>query len=223
MSSPIRLLVVMLAFGTAAMARAQEWPRYHAAVGIGVSTADFGTDWESAGVSEFIRPTRELDRASGSPWRLSAGFRPLRTVGAEIAYISLGNAKAEDGYSPNASVRLGDYWLKARASATVLTTVLFIPDSSPSFDFYGKVGIAEYKETFDVHVSNWTPMCRLLPFGQAPECLFDNQGDQTDSRTYLGLGARIRIASNWAVRIEYDVLGDLGDHTMLSLNIAWER
>ena len=146
-------------------------------------------------------------------------------VGAEIEYIALGDAKAEDGYSPNASISLGDYRLKTKASATVLTAVLFIPDPSPSFDVYGKVGVAEYKESFDVHVSNWTPMCRLLPFGQAPECLFDNQGHQADSQPYVGIGAQFKIASNLAARIEYEAIDDdIGDNTtMFSLNIAWER
>jgi opacity protein-like surface antigen len=223
--SSIQLLVVIAAFGTAPVARAQEWPRYHVGVGIGLGKADFGTDWESAGVPERIRPTRSLDSESGSRWRLSAGFRPLRVVGAEIEYIALGDGKAEDGYSPNASISLGDHLLKTKASATVLTAVLFIPDPSPSFDVYGKVGVAEYRESFDVHVSNWTIMCRLQPFGQAPECLFDNEGHHTDSQPYVGIGARFKIASNLAARIEYEAIdGDVGDNaTMFSLNIAWER
>jgi hypothetical protein len=68
-------------------------------------------------------------------------------------------------------------------------------------------------------------MCRLQPFGQAPECLFDNYGHQNDSRPYVGIGARIKIISNLAARIEYEAIdGDAGDNTtMFSLNIAWER
>ena len=234
-SSPVRssiqLLVVIAAFGTDAGVRAQDqeqdqdWPRYHVGVGIGTGHADFLTDWESAGVPEFIRPTRSLETGSGSRWRLSAGFRPLRVLGLEIEYIDLGEGKAEDGYSPNASISRGEYWLKTKASATVLTAVLFIPDRSPSLDVYGKVGVAEYKESFDVHVSDWTPMCRLRPFGQAPECLFDNQGHQTESQPYLGIGARVTVARTWAVRVEYEAIDhDVGDPTtMLSLGIAWEH
>jgi opacity protein-like surface antigen len=230
--SSIQLLVVISALGTSAVVRAQdaaqaqEWPRYH--VGVGIHTggkADFGTDWESAGVPEFIRPTTSVESGSESHWRLSAGFRPLRVVGAEIEYIALGEAKAEDGYSPNMSIARGDYWLKTKASATVLTAVLFIPDSSPSFDVYGKVGVAVYIESFDVHVSNWTPMCRLQPFGQKPECLLDNEEHETDSQPYLGIGARIKIAGDWAARIEYEAIDqDVGDNTtMFSLGIAWEH
>lgn len=226
MRSSIQLLVVVAAFGTAPVAGAQEWPRYHVGVGIGTDgNADFTTDWESAGVPEFIRPTSGRESDSPSRWRLSAGFRPLRVVGAEIEYIALGDAKVEDGYSPNMSISRGDYWLKTEASATVLTAVLFIPDPSPSFDVYGKVGVAVYIESFDVHVSNWTPMCRLQPFGQKPECLFDDQGHETDSRPYVGIGARIKIASNWAARIEYEAIDhDVGDNTtMFSVGIAWEH
>ena len=231
MRSSIQLLVVIAAFGTDAVVRAQdeaqaqEWPRYHVGAGKGLGNADFLTDWESAGVPEFIRPTKSLETGSGTRWRLSAGFRPLRVVGLEIEYMALGDGKAEDGYSPNASISRGDYWLKAEASATVLTAVLFIPDRSPSFDFYGKVGVAEYKESFDVYVSNWTPMCRLQPFGQKPECLFANQGHQTESQPYLGIGARVKVARTWAVRLEYEAIDrDVGDPTtMFSLGIAWEH
>jgi opacity protein-like surface antigen len=221
----VPLLAAIAAFHTATAARAQEWPRYHVGVGIHTGEVDFETDWEGAGVPEFIRPTSWRESESGSPWRLSAGFRPLRVVGAEIEYIDLGDAKAEDGYSTNASVGLGDHWLKTKASAIVLTAVLFIPERSPSFDVYGKVGVAAYKESFDVHVSNWTPMCRLQPFGQAPECLFDTEGHETNSQPYVGLGARFKVAPAWAVRIEYEAIDDdfADATTMLFLGIAWER
>jgi hypothetical protein len=46
------------------------------------------------------------------------------------------------------SVRLGGHSL----SATVLTSLLFIADPSPSFDVYGKVGVAQLEESFDVGV-----------------------------------------------------------------------
>ena len=231
MRSSVQLLGLLAAFGTAAVVRAQdeaqgqEWPRYHVGVGIGVGHYDFLTDWESAGVPEFIRPTRSRESGSTSRWRLSAGFRPLRVVGLEIEYIALGEGKAEDGYTPNIGISRGEYWLKTEASATVLTAVLFIPDPSPSFDVYGKVGVAQYKESFEVHVSNWTPMCRLQPFGQKPECLFDNQGHQTESQPYLGIGARVKVAREAAVRVEYEAIDhDVGDPTtMLSLGIAWEH
>ena len=226
MRSSIQLLVVIAVFGTVPWAGAQEWPRYH--VGVGIHTGgrvDFGTDWESAGVPEFIRPTTSVESGSESHWKLSAGFRPLRVVGAEIEYIALGESKTEDGYSPNQSVSRGGYELKTKASATVLTSVLFIPDQSPSFDVYGKVGVAVYIESFDVHVSNWEVMCRLQPFGQAPECRFDDEGHETDSQPYLGIGARIKIAGNWAARIEYEAIDhDVGDNTtMFSMGIAWEH
>ena len=230
--SSIQLLVAIAAFGTAGVVRAQdaaqsqEWPRFH--VGVGIHTggkADLETDWESAGVPEFIRPTTAVESGSESHWKLSAGFRPLRVVGAEIAYIALGDGEAEDGYTPNMGISFGEYWLKTEASAAVMAAVLFIPDASPEFDVYGKVGVAAYKESFEVHVSDWTPMCRLQPFGQKPECLFDNQGHQTESQPYVGIGIRFKIASNWAARIEYEAIDrDVGDNTtMFSAGIAWEH
>jgi hypothetical protein len=87
------------------------------------------------------------------------------------------------------------------------------------------MGVAAYRESFEVHVSNWTPMCRVLPFGQAPECLFHNQGHRTDSEPYVGIGARLKIGSNWAARIEYEAMdNEAGNNrTMFSLNIALER
>jgi opacity protein-like surface antigen len=219
------LLAAVAACSVAAVAQAQEWPRYHVGVGIGVGRSHLGTSWKSAGVPEPIRPNRSLESGSGWPWRLSAGFRPVRIVGAELEYVDFGDAEAEDGYSPNQSVSRGSFTLRSRVSATVLTAVFFIPDPSPSFDFYGKVGVAKLEESFDVHVSNWELPCRLRPFGQAPECLFDNQGDRSDSHAYVGIGARFKVARHLAARVEYEAIdGDVGGKpTMFSLSFAWER
>jgi hypothetical protein len=96
----------------------------------------------------------------------------------------------------------------------------------PSFDAYGKVGVARFEESFDVYVSDWSLPCRLQPFGQAPSCLFISQGGQTDSHPYVGIGVRFKESGRaWAVRLEYEAIdGELGDTTtMLSVGIAWER
>jgi len=41
--------------------------------------------------------------------------------------------------------------MKADANAWVLSALLFIPESSPTFDVYGKVGVAELDESFSAY------------------------------------------------------------------------
>jgi opacity protein-like surface antigen len=194
-------------------------------VGLGVNT-ESGPTWDSVGVPEQIKPNHSRDSADGG-WKALAGWRPARVVGAEIEYVDFGKTESEDGRSPNAGAAYGNYYLRSQASALVLTAVLFIPDRSPSFDVYGKLGVARLEESFEVSVHDFSLECRLPPpaLGIQPACLFDSQGGQTDSRPYVGIGARIKVASEWAVRLEYEAIdGDVGDDTtMFSLGIAWER
>jgi outer membrane protein with beta-barrel domain len=227
----IRLLSVTAALGTAFVVRAQQppqtpaWPRYYVGLGVGISESHLGPNWDSVGVPELIKPTGSRD-SDERGWKALAGWRPLRVVGAEIDYLDFGEAVSEDGRSPNSSAANGYYYLKSRANATVLTAALFIPDGSPSFDVYGKLGVAWLEESFVVSVHEFSPECRLPPpaLGIQPLCLFDSQGSQTDSRPYVGIGARFKIASEWAVRVEYDAIdGDAADDTtMFSLGIGWE-
>ena len=157
--------------------------------------------------------------------KVVAGFRPLRVVGVEIAYVDFGEAGTEDNYSPNMGISLGGYSLTSKANATALAALLFIPEPWPPVDVYGKVGVAKLEESFDVWVEDWSLPCRVRPFGIDPSCMFSSQADQTGTHPYVGIGARFKVAPAWAVGLEFEGIdGEFGDATtMFSVGIAWQH
>jgi hypothetical protein len=219
------LLVVIAAFGTSAVVRAQdaaqvqEWPRFY--IGVAVGLSDLQPDWSSVGVPEHLQPITSLDAVKG--WKAVVGFRPARVVGAEIEYIDFGSVESGTTYSsPHQAVRATSFYsFKGRPNAMVLTALLFIPDPSPSFDVYGKVGVAKLDESFNAsYFDRGSAGCEIFPY-----CSFSADVDQTDWRPYVGFGARFKVARAMGVRVEYEAIdGDVGDPvTMLSVGFAWER
>ena len=217
-----QLLAAISAFGTAAATQAQdanragEWPRYH--VGVAIGRSHYTDSWSSAGVPEHLQPNYSPE---GSPtgWKIVAGLRPIRFVGAELQHVDFGSATTRSAASGNQVVRRGAF-MRNDADATVVSALLFLPEGLSSVDFYGKVGVAEVEESLRVSVYRY-----VLCGPPGPNCMFFSDVTETDSRSYLGIGARFKIARDWAVRVEYESIdGDVHDDTtMFSLGVAWER
>jgi hypothetical protein len=221
--SCVKALLALAAIGTANVVRAQDqeqlqgsgWPRYY--VGLGFGESELGLDLASAGAPDFA--SSRFGRSEPEPstaWKIVAGFRPVRVVGAEIQYVDFGVAEIPSP-SGNAIIRT-HFDMESRADAIVMTALLFIPERSPAFDIYGKVGVAQLDESFQAHALLVDPSC--TPFA----CQFSTDIDRTDSRPYLGIGARIRVGREIGFRIEYEEIDRDGDSvTLLSVGLAWER
>jgi hypothetical protein len=158
--------------------------------------------------------------------KLVAGFRPVRVVGVEVQYVDFGEATREvaGGWTLGGG-QVGPFYeqtnsTKIRPEAWVLSALLFIPESLPAFDVYGKVGVAALKHAFSTNTTRHecVPIFRCLS-------TVDSDVHQSDARPFLGLGARLKVARAVAVRFEYELIDrDAGDNTsMLSLGFAWER
>lgn len=228
MRSLVQLLAVIAAFGTGAIVRAQDeaqvqdWPRFH--IGVGVGQSHVGpADWDSFGLAELVKPNQSVDNST-TGLKFVAGFRPIRVVGAELQLVDFGEVEIRSGGSPHFRAQYGYYSLNSEANATMLSALLFIPHASPSWDVYGKVGVAKLDESFDVQVVERSLECLAPGGGYLPSCTFFSQVDETASHPSVGIGARIKIAREWAVRVEYEAIDDdVGDPTtMLSLGFAWE-
>lgn len=195
---------------------AEEWPRFHVGVAVGVSQLS-PDSWSSAGVPEHIRPS-DSPEASPTGWKVVAGFRPTRFVGAELQYADFGTATSRSSASGNQVVRRGRF-MRNQADATIVSALLFLPERRAA-DFYGKVGVAKVEQSLLVSVYDYVA---CGPPG--PNCEFFSAVTESDSRAYLGIGARFKVARDWAIRVEYEAIdGDGGDNTtMLSLGVAWER
>jgi hypothetical protein len=158
--------------------------------------------------------------------KLLAGFRPVRIVGVEVQYVDFGEATREvaGGWRLGGG-QVGPFYeqtnsTKVRPNAWVLSALLFIPEQFPSFDVYGKVGVAALKHSFSTNTTRYECV-PIIP------CLSTVNSDvhESDARPYLGLGARLKVARAVAVRFEYESIDRDAGHstTMLSLGFAWER
>ena len=240
MRSSIQLLIVIAAFGAGVVraqdeAQAEEWPRFHFGVAVS-SPNDWSVDISEAGVP-FPDPILAGDRSGGpdTGWKLVTGFRPLRVVGVEFQYVEF--AEGETGvyggfsYGGRFDVWQQETEMKVNTQARVLSAVLFIPEASPNLDIYGKVGVADVDESISasaiVRVTGVPEECAPGGFRERPTgpCLFTSDLDESDSAPYVGIGARFRIGSAAAIRVEYEAIDrDGGDRaTMFSLGIAWEH
>jgi len=229
-----RILIYSLALlAKVALAQAQDpaqqdWSRFHIGLALGDSELNF--DPSSIGIPEDAAPERSTED-SGIGAKLVAGFRPVRVVAAEIQYVDFGEEVISGRGYGQGLVRQG-VDIAVEADAWVLAAILFIPEPSPSVDLYAKVGVARIDESttgsgYD-HLTR--PECQASPSTVGPglsfpsHCQFDTNVDQSDSRAYLGLGARFSIPRAAALRFEYEwIERDDGEGTtMLSLGIAHE-
>jgi len=221
--SAVKTAIVLAAFGTADVARAQDgdpdWPRFH--MGVAVGEAQLGPDMSEAGVPEHIWGNASVDTDTGN--KLVFGFRPIRVVGVEFQALDLGDGETQAHAGEFHALGQVSYWdqssyMTASADATVLTALLFIPESSQWLDVYGKVGVAVLDESFRAAAqSTIAAECQ-------PVCTFRAEVDQSYTTPYVGFGARFKVARAAAIRIEYETIDrDEGDNTtMLSVGVAVE-
>ena len=164
------------------------------------------------------------------------GFRPVRVVGLELQYVDFGEEDAAvygGTYLDSGQV---EHWqqeshMSTKFQATVLSALLFIPEALPRVDVYGKVGVADLEESIFASAIDRRPVIGCPPpgvdlgrLGFGP-CGFTSDVHESESAPYVGVGARVKVAREAAVRVEYEAIDrDVGDNiTMLSLGIAWEH
>jgi len=224
----IKALIAVAALGVASAGRAQDgsrapnrdWPRFY--VGVALGTSDVSHSLSEVGsVPEQVWGDLSVEPSRSK--KIVAGFQPLRLVGVELQYVDLGEDDLRR--SSGGQVPLQTISLKSETEAAVLAALLFIPEQMPSFDVYGKVGVADVDDSFTVSGYDRTiPFCRGPPFPVPSDCDFNIEAGESGSAPYVGFGARLEIAAAAAIRLEYEAIGrDEGDNlTMLSLGIAWE-
>ena len=120
-------------------------------------------------------------------------------------------------------VTISGLTMKGRSTAWVVSGVLFIPERSPTADVYAKVGVAELDESLEAqHFAIVVGGCVI---SACPRIDVESEVRQSDSRPYVGIGARFKVARAVGVRVEYEAIDrDPGDDTtMLSLGVALER
>jgi hypothetical protein len=218
MRSVVQLLAVISAVGSGTVTQAQEWPRYHVGVAMGLKDTELDVNLSEAGgipAQIWGDTTLEGDR----PWKLAVGFRPVRVVGVEIQYLDLGDGDGRlrgggGGQVPRQYARI-----RASSDATVVSALLFIPERARTADFYGKIGIAALDEAFQVSgYDSIAPGCQ-------PACGFDISFEKSDSVPYVGIGARFKLGAATGVRVEFDAIDRDGGDPMrsVSVGVAWER
>jgi len=225
--SRIHALLAVAALGTAAVARGQDqpqqpWQRFHVGVAIGQSHVNRSLAEASEAMAQ-VWGDQSNDTTVGS--KVAAGFRPARIVGTEIQYINFGQNEiaAVRGTGGQVPIVTAGFDTRAEASAWVASAILFIPERL-AFDFYGKIGVAKLEQSLKAHTFN-------IAFGggcaisECPRTDLESVVQQSDTRPYFGIGARLKIAPAVGVRIEYEAIDrDPGDYvSMLSIGIAWER
>jgi hypothetical protein len=220
----ITSLAAIAAFGSdAAIAQDQEWPRFHVGVAVGESRLDRTLSEASEALAE-IWGDKSIDDVTG--WKVAAGFRPSRIVGAEIQYVEFGEDEVSDvdGYGAQVFTITAGLDMKASTTAWVASALVFIPERSPTVDVYGKVGIAALDESLEAHHFNYV-LGPCIPISACPLNVQDSAVHESDSRPYLGIGARFKVARALGVRVEYEAIDrDTGDDiTMLSIGVAFER
>jgi len=157
-------------------------------------------------------------------WKVAAGFRPLRIVGAEIQYVDFGEDEVSKTRGFGAQVRTITDGLDMKASATawVVSALLFIPERSPMVDVYGKVGMAALDESLEAHTFHITIGNCVI--SACPRDDLYSDVHESDTRPYLGIGARFLVGRGAAVRVEYEAIDrDTGDETtMFSVGVGKE-
>jgi hypothetical protein len=224
--SSVKALIVLAAFSIAGAGRAQDdqaadrgKPRFYVGVALGRSV-----DLNSAlSLSSAGAPPEILDRfgdrsppSSAKALKLVAGSRPARVVGVELQYVEFGEGEIP-GPTGN-SVISSHVAMESSADATMLSALLFAPLRSPSFDVYGKVGVANLDESLRGYAVIVGAPCLSSP------CTFIADVHEADSHPYFAVGFRAEITRMVAFRAEYEAIDRDGeDTTMFSLGVAWEH
>lgn len=139
---------------------------------------------------------------SHSAFQLTAGVRPISSLGAEIDYIDFGHPSGTlDAAPANATLK-----------GAALFGVLYLPVQV--IDLYAKAGLARLQSTLNGQPAIGVALC--LPCG--PE-LF--QLNRTDTHFAAGAGAQYKLGA-FALRAEYEYFNAGGvNPALVSLGITW--
>ncbi len=183
----------------------------------------------------FPDPVLEGNAETDTGYKLVVGFRPLRVIGVELQFVDFGeeDTNANGGFQYGGQLR--GIWqqeteMEVSTQALVLSAVLFIPETSPRFDVYAKVGAAQLDESISARAIRRSeiecppPGVRIGASGAGP-CEFTSDVYERESGPYVGIGARFKVAHEAALRVEYEAIDSaFGDATtMFSVGIAWEH
>jgi hypothetical protein len=221
-------LLAVAASGLASAGRAQDgsrapdrdWPRFYVGVALGNSDVSHSLS-EVGGIPE--QAWGDLSVESNTGKKVLAGFRPLRLLGVELQYVDFGDGDRSS--DTGGQVPIQAVSLESDTEAAVLAALLYIPEPMPSFDLYGKVGVADVDDSFTVSgYDRELPFCRGPPFPVPSDCDFNIEAGESGSAPYVGFGARLKVAAAVGIRFEAEAIDrDEDDNlTMLSLGIAWE-
>lgn len=194
------LIALPLALGAATSASASDMNPLGFYLGAGVGRTNVRTP---------IDPLIELDE-SDTGWKVVAGARPIRMLGAELEYVDFGH--------PRSTGNTGILIVQSNAyqRSTGLSGLVYLPIPLPRLDVYGRVGLARLESSGGARFT-----CKPggpCPFVIVPPTAFS----RTDTDLLYGAGLQVKLLSVVAVRLEYERINDHhGDPDMMSLDLTW--
>jgi hypothetical protein len=140
-------------------------------------------------------------------WKVTAGVRPVRFLGAEIEYTDFGSPAS------SWSVDVMDFRGTGHATAEGLFAVGYLP-LAPKLDVFAKVGVERVRTTFDGETQ-----CKIGVFcliGPLPVHVSESESDAA-----YGGGVQLRLRS-LALRAEYErTRTGVGHPGLLSFGMTW--
>ena len=171
------------------------------------STSNLAGFYLGAGVG--YSTVRSDDPAFGLPgslndtefaWKLIAGVRPIPYAGAEFEYIDFGHPNHDVGING-----INNSGLDSHPRAEVLYGVGYLPLPVPTFDVFGKVGVAELQTDVTTFVGS---------------SQFFRQ-NESDTRPAYGVGVQSR-AWGLTFRAEYErISSQFGDPDAVTVSATW--
>jgi hypothetical protein len=130
-------------------------------------------------------------KISSTSWQVFAGFRPITPFAVEAAYLDLGSTSASYA-TPQACVSgsVCTTTLHSDAKALAAYAVGFLPFRDPSWDVYGKLGLARFEE----NSSSTTTYASYAPYRLAIS--------ETSTALSWGVGVQAHIGI-FGGRLEY--------------------
>ena len=163
--------------------------------------------------SPFVTPqVYDLDEHHAA-WKVMLGLRPVPMLGGEFEYLDFGH--------PSVNSTFVDLPLEAdaRVKGPALFAVGYLPIPIPLLDIYGKVGLADLRDTVNAtNVGHYTCGAACPGIVWIPGVYHLNR---TSWDGAYGAGAQLKLSS-LAVRVEYErVIESGGDPDLLSMGLTW--
>jgi len=150
-------------------------------------------------------------------WDVFLGMRPLRYLGAEIAYLDFGNARRYE-YTPEVGPSNQQSLFHGSANAPAAFAVGYLP-FEPWWDLYLKAGVARLHKSWEFRTPIGCDLNVCSPFPGS------SVGTASDWDFAYGAGSQWRFgAMEW--RVEYDRVNASGnasggDPDLLSVGVSW--